>query len=91
MRNGEKEMIVKDKTDPIVEEHKKRLGLTGDVYIVEGHFIENLESHKRLDPSSKATTIEEAEQERLALIETERLIAEEMAREQEQLDNKEDE
>lgn len=69
-------MIVKDKTDVKTEDHKQQLGLTGDVYVV-GHFIENLESHKRLIPQSTATTIEEAEQERLEYIraEEERIAA----------------
>ncbi len=64
-------MIVKNRTDLKVEDHKQQLGLTGDVYVV-GHFIENLESHKRLIPGSKATTIEEAEQERLEFIQAEK-------------------
>ena len=58
-------MIIKDKTNPNIERHKQRLGLTGDVYIVNDLFIESLESHKVLIPTSTATTIEEAEQERI--------------------------
>lgn len=59
-------MVIKDNTNPAVERHKARLGLTGDVYIVNGLLIESLESHKQLLPASSATTIEEAEQERIA-------------------------
>ena len=59
-------MVIKDNTNPAVERHKARLGLTGDVYIINGLFIESLESHKQLLPASSATTIEEAEQERIA-------------------------
>lgn len=56
-------MIIKDGTDSKIEGYKKKLGLEGDVYMV-GHFIESLESHKKLIPNSTATTIEEAEVER---------------------------
>ena len=59
-------MVIKDKTNPAIERHKERLGLKGDVYIVDGYFIESLETHKQLLPASTATTIEEAEQERIA-------------------------
>lgn len=56
-------MIIRNNTDPKIEGYKRKMGLTGDVYMV-GHFIESLESHKRLIPHSTATTIEEAETER---------------------------
>lgn len=59
-------MIVLDKTDSVMERRKQRLGLSGDVYIFGGHFIESLESHKRLVADSTATTIEEAYEERVA-------------------------
>lgn len=59
-------MIVLNNTDGKIEYHKSKLGLTGDVYVFDGHKIESLESHKRLLPNSTATTIEEAEQERIA-------------------------
>ena len=59
-------MIIKDHTDSAVERHKQRLRLTGDVYLINGVQIESLESHKRLIPTSIATTIEEAEAERIA-------------------------
>lgn len=65
-------MIIKNKTNSKVESLKARLGLTGDVYMVGQNYIESLESHKRLIPNSTATTIEEAEQERLAYMEAER-------------------
>lgn len=59
-------MIIKDHTDSAVERHKQRLRLTGDVYLINGVQIESLESHKKLIPTSIATTIEEAEAERIA-------------------------
>ena len=58
-------MIIKDKTDYAIERHKAKLGLTGDVYLINGILIESLESHKNLIPASTATKIEEAEEERL--------------------------
>lgn len=57
-------MIIRNNTDPKIEGYKRKMGLTGDVYMV-GHFIESLESHKRLIPHSTATTIEEAVEERV--------------------------
>lgn len=59
-------MIIKNNTDASIERHKQKLGLTGDVYVINGIHIESLASHKNLVPGSTATTIEEAEQERLA-------------------------
>ena len=58
-------MIIQDKTHADIERHKEKLGLTGDVYLFKEHFIESLESHKKLVPNSTATTIQEAEQERI--------------------------
>lgn len=58
-------MIVKNGTDAVIEERKRRLNLEGDVYIYEGHFIESLESHRLLIPDSVASTIEEAYDERV--------------------------
>ena len=58
-------MIIKDKTNADIERHKEKLGLTGDVYLFKEHFIESLGSHKKLVPNSTATTIQEAEQERI--------------------------
>lgn len=57
-------MIIKNNTNPKIEGYKRKMGLTGDVYMV-GHFIESLESHKRLIPQSTAVTIEEAAEERI--------------------------
>ena len=48
-----------------IEKMKQKLGLTGDVYVYNDHFIESLESHKRLIPNSTATNIEEAYAERV--------------------------
>lgn len=59
-------MIYKNNTSADIERHKARLGLTGDVYLIKGVLIESLASHKRLIPESTATTIEEAEAERIA-------------------------
>lgn len=68
-------MIIRNNTDPKTEIHKAKLGLAGDVYMV-GHFIENLDSHKRLIPSSTAETIDAAEQERIQYEESLRLARE---------------
>lgn len=61
-------MIVRDGTDPVVEQYKQNIGITGDVYIDDQRRIESLQSHIRLLSSygvvSTATTIEEAEIER---------------------------
>lgn len=77
-------MIIKNGTDTKIEETKARLGLSGDVYIYNDHYIESLESHKTLIPTSTATTIEDAEEERVqyeaektARMEAERRRAEE--------------
>ena len=58
-------MIIKENTDNKIEEMKAKLGLTGDVYLYNEHFIESLESHKNLIPNSTAQTIEEAYEERI--------------------------
>ena len=55
-------MVVPDKSDPKVEHRKAKLGLTGDVYIVD-HHMESLASHKILFPESNAHDIYEAEVE----------------------------
>lgn len=65
-------MIIRNNTQPKIERVKQQLGLVGDVYMVE-HFIESFESHKRLMPESAASTIAEAEQERIAFVQQERL------------------
>lgn len=78
-------MIIKNNTDERVERRKRRIGLSGDVYIWNGHFIESLDSHKVLIPDSTAQTIEEAYDERVAYEEEqERRRAEEAAREAEE-------
>jgi hypothetical protein len=88
-------MIIKDGTNAKIESLKERLGLTGDVYLVGQNYIENLESHKRLLPESTATTIEEAEAERLVFMkaEDERIakLAEETEKQREAEETKETE
>ena len=56
----EMQTIVRNNTDAKVEEMKLKLNLSGDVYIYNNHFMESLESHKKLFPESSATTIEQA-------------------------------
>lgn len=76
-------MIYKDGTNATIERMKSKLGITGDVYVVgEGNYIENLEGHKILIPDSTATTIEEAETERLAYIEAQKAKQAELAAQQ---------
>lgn len=74
-------MIIRDGTDEKIERMKYKLGLEGDVYLVGQNYIESLESHKRLIPTSTATTIEEAEQERLELLKAEEEERERQAKE----------
>jgi hypothetical protein len=77
-------MIIKNGTNQKIEKLKERLGLTGDVYVYNNHFIESLESHKKLIPNSKATDINEAFVERVQYeIEQEKLRAEEAKKQQE--------
>lgn len=63
-------MIIRDGTNPKIEEIKETLGISGDVYIDDANHIESLYSHIRLltenNYPSTATTIEEAEVERYA-------------------------
>ena len=78
-------MIYKDKTNNHIEEHKKALGLTGDVYVVNNIHIASLASHKAQFPDSTATTIEEAEAEYVAYMKESKLAqieAEKARREQ---------
>lgn len=75
-------MIVKDRTNPKIEKLKARLGLTGDVYLYNNHFVENLESHKKLIPNSVATNISEAFVERVEYEIEQEKIREEMQKEQ---------
>lgn len=62
-------MIIRDGTNPKIEEIKETLGISGDVYIDDANHIESLYSHIRLlteyNYPSTATTIEEAELERV--------------------------
>lgn len=66
-------MIYKDGENAKIEELKSKFStpLKGDVYMVENH-IESLETHKIFYPESTATTIEEAEAERIALLTAEK-------------------
>lgn len=78
-------MIIPNGTDPNIKKHKQKLGLTGDVYLIDDHQLESLESHKRLFPDSQATNIQEAEVERLAYIaEQARIRAEEAERQRQE-------
>ena len=55
-------MIIRANSNNKIEQVKKKLGLVGDIYLI-NNIIESLESHKKIVPNSNATTIEEAEQE----------------------------
>ena len=74
-------MIIAHGTNQQIERLKERAGISGDVYLLNDHLMESLESHKRLFPDSTATTIQEAETERVAY---EIAFAEELARQQEE-------
>lgn len=77
-------MIIKDGTNSNIEQHKQKLGVTGDVYLVNGHLMESLASHRKLFPDSTATTIEEAEAERIAFEQEQERIRLEQAAQAEQ-------
>jgi hypothetical protein len=81
-------MIIKDKTNLKVEKDKAVFGITGDVYLV-NHCMESLESHKvymqQNGEISNATTIEEAEQERIEIDERLRQLALERAEQEEEM------
>lgn len=77
-------MIIKDGTNANIEKHKQKLGLTGDVYLVNDHFMESLASHRRLFPDSTATTIEDAMAERIAYEQEQERIRLEQAAQAEQ-------
>lgn len=70
-------MIIKDNTNPQTEVLKVKLGLKGDIYLI-GHLMESLESHNATF-GSRCKTIEEAEQDRLAIIEEEQARLAELA------------
>lgn len=73
-------MIYKDGENAVIEKRKERLGITGDVYIYDDHFIENLEGHKAyIGESSTATTIEEAYEERVTYEAEQQRLREEAA------------
>ena len=80
-------MIIRNGTNQKIEQFKQKLGLKGDVYVVNEHLIESLESHKILIPTSVATTIEEAELERITYEEEQKLLREEQARLQQEQEN----
>lgn len=80
-QKGETSMIITNGTNQQIEGLKARAGISGDVYLINDHLMESLESHKRLFPDSTATTIQEAEAERVAY---ELAFAEELARQQEE-------
>lgn len=77
-------MIIKNGTNANIEKHKQKLGLTGDVYLINDHFMESLESHRRLFPDSTATTIEDAMTERIAYEQEQERIRLEQAAQAEQ-------
>ena len=70
-------MIIKNGTNEQIERLKIKAGIMGDVYLVKEHLMESLSSHKTLFPDSEATTIEEAEAERIAYEEEQERILEE--------------
>jgi len=76
-------MVIQNQTNEAIERHKAKLGLTGDVYLVNGHLLESLESHKRLFPESNAKTIFEAEAERVAYEEEQERIRQILAEQEE--------
>ena len=63
-------MIYRDGKNPRIEKWKQEFHLKGDVYVI-NHFIESLESHRKLFPESRAATIEEAEHERIVFMKEE--------------------
>lgn len=59
-------MIIKNGANYVgIERLKKKIGLSGDVYIYKNHYIENLATHKKLITESTAITIEQAYEERI--------------------------
>lgn len=58
-------MIVYRGTNKKLDAHMDRLGLTAPVYFV-NNYMASLESHKKIFPESNASTIEEAEAEKIA-------------------------
>ena len=72
-------MIIYNGTNPTIEKHKAKLGITGDVYLVDGHFMESLESHKKMFPNTEVTNISQAEAERVIYEQEQRAIREAQA------------
>ena len=77
-------MIIKDKTDLTIEKLKAKANLHGDCYLINGHLLESLESHNRTFQRN-CLTIEEAEQDRLQIIEEEKARLAELALLEEEL------
>ena len=76
-------MIIKDKTNPEIERLKAKAGIKGDCYLINGHLLESLASHNATF-HSHCETIEEAEAERLLILEEEARQIAEMAEEEAQ-------
>jgi len=60
-------VIIRDESNLEIEKVKQKLGLVGDVYIID-NIIESLASHKKIVPNSTAKTIEQAEEERRIIL-----------------------
>lgn len=73
-------MIIKSNTSPQIEALKAKAHLTGDVYLINGHLLESLESHNKTFRRN-CLTIEEAELDRLQIIEEEKARLAELAEE----------
>ena len=74
-------MIIRNETDQRIERLKRKAHITGDCYLINWHLLESLESHNRTFHSS-CQTIEEAEAERLLILEEEARQIAEMAEEE---------
>lgn len=84
-------MIILNGTNEQIERLKAKAGIMGDVYLVRDHLMESLNSHKTLFPESTATTIEEAEAERIAYEnELDEIRAQQAAEAQAQQENNEE-
>ena len=73
-------MIIRDGENSQIERLKSKAGIIGDVYLINEHLMESLSSHKKLITNSTATTIEEAEEERIAYEEELQIRLEEESR-----------
>ena len=74
-------MIIKDKTDPKIEAMKEKAGIKGDVYLI-GHLLESVESHNKTF-GTHFRSIAKAEEDRIRILEEERLQAEESKEDEE--------